>query len=81
MNDLISIVEIPVGDISWAVKFYQSILDLSIEEVDMDGMQMGVLAGSDETVNVVLIKGDDYTLTTDGVVLYLNEQSTDIKAH
>ncbi|MGK7397413.1 MAG: VOC family protein [Candidatus Cyclobacteriaceae bacterium M3_2C_046] len=72
MSNLISIVEIPVSDFSRAAKFYQAILNVPIEEVNMDGTQMGILSGNGETVNVALVKGDDYTPTTDGAVLYLN---------
>lgn len=72
MNNLISIVEISVNDFARAVKFYQTVLDISIEEMEMDGNQMGVLPNEEGTVNVVLIKGNDYKPTTDGVVLYLN---------
>lgn len=73
MKNLISIVEIPTTDFSRAVTFYQAILvGVSIEEVDMDGTQMGVLPSDGETVNVVLVKGSDYKPTTDGVVIYLN---------
>lgn len=72
MKNLISIVEIPTTDFSRAVKFYQAILGIIIEEVDMAGTQMGVLPGDDETVNVVLVKGSDYKPTTDGAVVYLN---------
>ena len=72
MNNLISIVEIPTSDFSRAVKFYQTNLDVTKEEVDMGGTQMGVLPSDGETVNVVLVKGDDYTPTVDGSVLYLN---------
>lgn len=72
MNNLISIVEIPTTDFSRAVKFYQTILGLAIEEMEMDGNQMGVLPNEEGTVNVVLVKGKDYKPTTDGAVLYLN---------
>lgn len=72
MNNLISIVEIPAIDFSRAVKFYQTILDVNIEEMEMDGNQMGVLPNEAGTVNVVLVKGNDYKPTTDGTVLYLN---------
>lgn len=72
MKNLISIVEIPTTDFSRAVTFYQAILGVRIEEVDMDGTQMGVLPSDGETVNVVLVKGSDYKPTTDGVVIYLN---------
>ncbi|WP_157373390.1 VOC family protein [Algoriphagus terrigena] len=72
MNNLISIVEIPTADFARAVTFYQTILGLAIEEMEMDGNQMGVLPNENGTVNVVLVKGTDYKPTTDGAVLYLN---------
>jgi uncharacterized protein len=58
--------------IARAVKFYQTILGVSIEQVDMNGTKVGVLPSDGETVNVVLIKGNDYKPTTDGAILYLN---------
>jgi uncharacterized protein len=72
MNNLISIAEIPITDFPRAVKFYEAILGVAIEEMKMDGNQMGVLPNEEGTVNVVLIKGKDYKPTTDGAVLYLN---------
>ncbi len=72
MNNLISIVEIPTTDFSRALKFYQTVLSLTIEEMEMDGNKMGVLPNEEGTVNVVLVKGNDYKPTTDGAVLYLN---------
>jgi predicted enzyme related to lactoylglutathione lyase len=72
MKNLISIVESPTDDFSRAVTFYETILDIKIEEVDMDGTQMGVIPADEQTVNVVLVKGSDYKPTTDGAVLYLN---------
>lgn len=79
MNNLISIVEIPVTDFSRAVKFYQAISGLAIEEMEMDGNQMGVLPNEEGTVNVVLVKGKDYNPTADGAVIYLNA-SSDLQA-
>ena len=75
MNNLISIVEIPVTDFSRAVKFYQAISGLAIEEMEMDGNQMGILPNEEGTVNVVLVKGKDYNPTADGAVIYLNAGS------
>ncbi len=72
MKSLISIVEIPATDFSRAVAFYQTILSLRIEEIEMGGTQMGVFPGGQETVNVVLVKGDDYKPVTEGVIIYLN---------
>lgn len=71
-NNLISIAEIPVADFARAVRFYESVLAVSIEETAMDGTQMGVLPGKGETVSVALVKGNDYKPTADGAVLYLN---------
>jgi predicted enzyme related to lactoylglutathione lyase len=72
MKNLVSIVEIPTTDLSRAIAFYQTILGVSIEKMEMDGVQMGVFPSNGETVNVVLAKGSDYKPTTDGAVLYLN---------
>ncbi|GCC51594.1 hypothetical protein SanaruYs_18200 [Chryseotalea sanaruensis] len=72
MNNLVSIVEIPVIDFARATTFYKNVLNTVIEEVDMGGTQMGVLPNDVGTVNVVLVKGSDYIPTTDGVVIYLN---------
>lgn len=72
MNNLISIVEIPTNDFSRAVKFYQTILGIAIEEMEMDGNKMGVLPNEEGTINVVLINGKDYKPTSDGAVLYLD---------
>lgn len=72
MNNLISIVEIPTNDFSRAVKFYQSVLNVSIEEVNMDGTQTGVVPSGEGTVNLVLINGSDYKPSADGAIVYLN---------
>jgi predicted enzyme related to lactoylglutathione lyase len=72
MNNVVSIVEIPVTDLARASQFYQNILNVSIEKVEMGETQMGVIPNDIGTVNVVLVKGSDYTPTTDGAVIYLN---------
>ena len=72
MKNLVSIVEIPTTDFPRAVKFYQAILGIKIEEMEMGGATLGVLPNDEGTVNVVLAKGSDYKPTTDGAVLYLN---------
>lgn len=72
MNNVVSIVEIPVTDLARATQFYQNILNVSIESVDMGDTQMGVIPNDAGTVNVVLVKGADYVPTTTGAVIYLN---------
>lgn len=72
MKNLVSIVEIPATDFPRAVAFYKTILGVAIEEVDMSGTQMGVLAGDSGSVNLVLIKGNDYKPSPEGSIVYLN---------
>lgn len=72
MNNVVSIIEIPVTDLGRATKFYQSILNVNIEAVEMGGTQMGIIPNDIGTVNVVLVKGSDYIPTTAGPVIYLN---------
>jgi len=72
MKNLISIFEIPAKDFSRAVKFYQAILDISIEEVEMEGVTIGLFSGGDSSVSGSVIKGSDYKPSADGVIIYLN---------
>lgn len=72
MNNLVTIVEIPATDLARAVKFYEGVLAVKIDIMDMDGVQLGVIPNDEGSVNVVLAKGDDYKPTTNGPVLYLN---------
>ena len=72
MQNFIAIVEIPTVDFSRAVTFYQAILDIQIEEIDMQGTQMGLFPANGESVSVVLIKDEAYQPTADGTVVYLN---------
>lgn len=72
MKPLITIVEIQTSEFSRAVAFYQAILGVSIEEIAMDGVQMGLFPGDGETVNVALIKGNDSKPSMDGTTVYLN---------
>jgi uncharacterized protein len=72
MKNLISIVEIPTIEFPRAVKFYQTILNTSIEEINMDGTLMGLFPSDEETVSVALINSVQYKTSTDGVVVYFN---------
>lgn len=72
MKSYISMFEIPATDISRAVNFYQGILDITIEKMDVEGMQMGILPYEGQMVTGVIIKADGYKPSADGVTLYLN---------
>lgn len=72
MKSYISMFEIPATDISRAVNFYQAILDIKIEKMDVEGMQMGILPYEEQLVTGVIIKADGYKPSADGVTIYLN---------
>lgn len=72
MKNLISVVEIPTLDFSRAVKFYQAIMDIRIEKIDMDGIQMGLFPGDEKATSVALIGGGGYKPSVDGAIAYLN---------
>ena len=64
--------EIPATDISRAVNFYQALLDIKIEKMDVEGMQMGILPYEGQMVTGVITQADGYKPSADGVTLYLN---------
>jgi len=72
MNTYISIFEIPATDISRAIGFYESILGIKIEKMDFPGMEMGVLPYEEQVITGVIVKGEGYTPSADGVTIYLN---------
>jgi predicted enzyme related to lactoylglutathione lyase len=72
MKSYISMFEIPATDISRAINFYQTILDIKIEKMDVEGMQMGILPYEGQMVTGVIIKADGYKPSADGVTIYLN---------
>ncbi len=72
MNSFVSIFEIPATDISRAVNFYQTILGIKIEKMDFPGMEMGIFPYEEQVVTGVIIKGEGYQPSADGVTLYLN---------
>lgn len=72
MKSHISLFEIPAMDISRAVNFYQVILDINIEKMEMPGMEMGIFPYEEQVVTGVLMKGEGYKPSADGVTIYLN---------
>ena len=72
MKTLISIVEIPTSNFSRAVAFYQAILGITIEEIEMEGIRMGLFPNDGESVSVQLINGSEYKPSGDGTIVYLS---------
>jgi len=72
MQHLINWFEIPATDFKRAVSFYKAILGLEIKEIDMFGSNMGLFPNDGTNVSGAIVKGEDYTPATNGVVAYLN---------
>jgi len=72
MKSYISIFEIPATEISRAIDFYQTILDIKIEKMEMPEMQMGILPFEEQMVTGVIIQAEGYKPSADGVTIYLN---------
>ncbi len=72
MKSFISLFEIPATDISRAVNFYQAILGINIEKMEMPGMEMGIFPYEGQTVTGVIMKVEGYQPSADGVTIYLN---------
>lgn len=72
MKSHISIFEIPATDISRAVNFYQAILGVNIEKMEMPGMEMGIFPYEEQMVTGVIMKGEGFKPSADGVTIYLN---------
>jgi len=72
MKSLISIFEIPATDITRAVNFYQAILDVNIEKMEMPEMEMGIFPYENQMVTGVIIRAEGYTPSANGVTIYLN---------
>ncbi|MFK7783665.1 MAG: VOC family protein [Crocinitomicaceae bacterium] len=71
-NSFVSLFEIPATDISRAIGFYEAILDLDIEQMEMSGMEMGIFPYENQVVTGVIMKGEGYVPSADGVTIYLN---------
>lgn len=72
MKSYIAMFEIPATDITRAVRFYEALLDIKIEKIDVDGMQMGILPYEGQMVPGVIVQADGNKPSADGVTLYLN---------
>ena len=72
MTSFVSIFEIPATEISRAVDFYEAILDIKIEKIDFPGMQMGLFPSEGQMTFGVIIQGDDYKPSANGVTIYFN---------
>lgn len=72
--------EIPVTDTARAKKFYESILDITMETQNMMGMEMSFFPFDMEDgsgkVSGALVKSDMHKPGMDGAIIYLNANPT-----
>lgn len=72
MKNIISWVEIPAADFERAAIFYGSLLDATIEPVEMGDTLMGFFPMDEQNVSGAIVKGEDYEPSTKGSTVYLN---------
>ena len=72
MNSYIGIFEIPAKNISKAIDFYESILDIKIEKMEVQNRKMGILPYEGQQVAGVIIEAEGYEPSSNGVTIYLN---------
>ncbi len=72
MNTFVSIFEIPATDITRAITFYQTILGIDIERMDFPGMEMGIFPYENQVITGVIMKGEGYLPSDQGITIYLN---------
>lgn len=72
MRTYVSMFEIPATDISRACDFYEALLGIQIERMEVEGMQMGIWPTQGQIVSGVLIQAGGYTPSAEGVTMYLN---------
>lgn len=66
--------EIAVSDIARAKKFYETVFDIEMYQMEMNGMQMAFFPTENMSTNVGggLVQGDMYKPSAEGAVIYLN---------
>ena len=64
--------EIPVTDVARAKAFYESIFDIKMEQMDMQGMQMVGFPSENPKSSGALVKSDYHKPSKEGSIIYLN---------
>ncbi len=74
LHNAVAWAEIPVTDFDRAKKFYESIYDFQMTEMEMGPARMGFLQYDQESggVGAAIISGDENSPSQKGVRLYLN---------
>ena len=71
-SNLIAMFEIPTTEISRAIAFYEEILGIDIELMEMEGMKMGILPYENQPVTGILVEMEGSVPSSNGSVVYFN---------
>jgi predicted enzyme related to lactoylglutathione lyase len=72
MNHIATWFEIPVIDMQRAKAFYQSVLNTSFKDDEMDQYQMAIFEHEENAVGGMLVLGKGYEPSQTGAVVYFN---------
>lgn len=74
MKNMISWFEIPANDIKRAKKFYEGLMEVEMQDMDMgDGVLMSLFPGEENSVTGAIVQfADFYKTGHDGTLIYLN---------
>jgi uncharacterized protein len=73
--------EIPVLDMDRAISFYEKVLNVKIQKVDMGGLMMGWFPFDEKVVGAsgaLVQQPENYKPSTDGVLIYFSASSGDL---
>ena len=66
--------DIPVTDIARAKQFYSEVFDFSFQDMDMNGMKMAMIEGSETDTCGMLVQGEGYEPSAAGQVVYFGSE-------
>lgn len=64
--------EIPVTDVSRAKKFYETVFDIEMQQIEMLGMQMVMFPSQNPKTGGALVQSPNHKPGTEGSIVYLN---------
>lgn len=72
MRHALSWFEISVENFSRAKQFYEKVLGISIESINMGSMTMGILSSDQNAVGGAIVQGQGCVPSKEGTIVYLN---------
>lgn len=72
MANAINWFEIPANNLERACEFYGKVLGQDVHTHEVGGFKMGFLHNGEDGVGGALVKGDGYSPSAEGALIYLN---------